>query len=65
LVNGTYGWQVQDDLRAGIERGVKELPTFFINDEVFHGKPTYANLSAAIDEALKKGRRKNSVKQRA
>ena len=65
LVDGMYGWQVQDDLREGIDRGVKELPAFFINEEVFHGKPTYANLSAAIDEALKKSKRKNAIKQKA
>jgi protein-disulfide isomerase len=65
LVNGTYGWQVQDDLHEGIERGVKEVPAFFINEKPFHGKPTYANLSVAINEALKKGKRKNNVKQRA
>src|SRR6187549_2135604 len=58
LVNATYGWQVQDDLREGIERGVKELPAFFINDEAFVGKPTFTNLSAAIESALKKSRKK-------
>jgi protein-disulfide isomerase len=65
LVNGVYGWQVQDDLKEGIERGVKQLPAFFINDEPFTGKPTYANLAAAIDEALKKTKRKSAQKQRA
>ncbi len=65
LVNGTYGWQVQDDLKEGINRGVKDVPAFFINDEPFTGKPTFANLSAAIDSALKKSKRKASVKQRA
>jgi protein-disulfide isomerase len=65
LVNGVYGWQVQDDLKEGINRGVKELPAFFINDEPFSGKPTFANLSAAIDSALKKSKRKTAAKQRA
>jgi protein-disulfide isomerase len=65
LVNGVYGWQVQDDLKEGINRGVKELPAFFINDEPFTGKPTYANLSAAIESALKKAKRKSTAKQRA
>ncbi|PZR21924.1 MAG: disulfide bond formation protein DsbA [Citrobacter freundii] len=65
LVNGVFGWQVQDDLKEGIDRGVKELPAFFINDEPFTGKPTYANLSAAIELALKKGKRKAPAKQRA
>ncbi len=65
LVNGKYGWQVQDDLREGLDRGVKELPAFFINDEPLKGKPTYANLSAAIKMALKKPKKKTPVKQRA
>jgi protein-disulfide isomerase len=65
LVNGTFGWQVQDDLKEGIDRGVKELPAFFINDEPFSGKPTFANLSAAIEAALKKSKKKTLVKQKA
>jgi protein-disulfide isomerase len=63
-VNGTFGWQVQDDLKEGIGRGVKELPAFFINDEPFSGKPTFANLSAAIELALKKTKKKSLAKQR-
>ena len=65
LVNGTFGWQVQDDLKEGLDRGVKELPAFFINDEPLKGKPTFANLSSAINDALKKSKRKSTVKQRA
>jgi protein-disulfide isomerase len=65
LVNGVFGWQVQDDLKEGIDRGVKELPAFFINDEPFTGKPTFANLSAAIEIALKKSKKKTPAKQRA
>src|SRR6188768_2159534 len=44
LVNGVYGWQVQDDLKEGLNRGVKEVPAFFINGEPFTGKWTFANL---------------------
>ena len=65
LVNGVFGWQVQDDLKEGIDRGVKDVPAFFINDEPFTGKPTYANLSAAIENALKKSKKKAPAKQRA
>jgi protein-disulfide isomerase len=65
LVNGVYGWQVQDDLKEGINRGVKDLPAFFINDVPFTLKPTYANLSAAIDSALKKAKAKNGKKPAA
>jgi protein-disulfide isomerase len=63
LVNGVYGWQVQDDLKEGINRGVKDLPAFFINDVPFSGKPTFANLSAAIQSALKKSKTKAPVKK--
>ena len=62
LVNGTFGWQVQDDLKEGIKKGVKELPAFFVNDVVVAGKPTLANLSAAIDAALKKTKKKSTKK---
>ncbi len=65
LVNGKYGWQVQDDLKEGIDRGVKEIPAFFINDELFTGKPTFDNLSKVIDAALKKAKRKMPEKKRA
>ena len=65
LVNGKYGWQVQDDLKEGIDRGVKEVPAFFINDEPFTGKPNFENLSKAIDAALKKAKRKAPEKKRA
>ena len=64
LVNGVYGWQVQDDLKEGINRGVKEIPAFFINDVPFTGKPTFGNLSSAIDAALKKSKKKSTAKQR-
>lgn len=62
LVNGVYGWQVQDDLKEGLDRGVKDIPAFFINDVPFVGKPTFANLSAAIDQALKKAKKKPAGK---
>lgn len=68
LVNGVYGWQVQDDLKEGLNRGVKDIPAFFINDIPFTGKPTFANLSTAIDAALKKSKKKpvsKPAKQRA
>ncbi len=56
LVNGFYGWQVQDDIKEGHNLGIKEIPAFFVND-VQVAKPTYANLKAAIDAALKKGKK--------
>jgi protein-disulfide isomerase len=57
LVNGMYGWQVQDDIKEGHNRGVKEIPAFFVDDVMVTGKPTFANISAAIDAALKKAKK--------
>ncbi len=67
LVNATYGWQVQGDMREGLNRGVKDVPTFFVNGVRVTGKPTYDELSKAIDAALKKTKQKKKVpaKQRA
>ncbi|MEO5967361.1 MAG: thioredoxin domain-containing protein [Ferruginibacter sp.] len=65
LVNATYGWQVQGDLRECLNRGVKDVPTFFINGERYNGKPVYEELSKAIEAALKKVKKKAPVKQRA
>jgi len=61
LVNGVYGWQVQDDIKEGMEKGVKEPPTFFVNDEMVTLKPTFENLSKAIDNALKKSKKKSAT----
>jgi protein-disulfide isomerase len=65
LVNATYGWQVQGDLREGMERGVTSVPAFFVNGELFSGKPTFENLSKVIEAALKKAKRKPAARQRA
>jgi protein-disulfide isomerase len=65
LVNGMYGWQVQDDIKEGHTRGVREIPAFFINDVPVTVKPTYANLKALLDSALRKARTKTAVKKKA
>jgi len=53
LINGKYGLFVQDDLKYGIELGVKEVPTFFINGKKIEDV-TVELLSNKINEALKK-----------
>ena len=66
LVNATYGWQVQGDIREGLNRGVKDVPAFFINGERYLGKPTFDGLSKALDAVLKKTKKKApAAKQRA
>ncbi|HLZ88862.1 MAG TPA: thioredoxin domain-containing protein [Puia sp.] len=53
LVNSTYGWQVRSDLLEGLNKGVRDVPAFFINGVLFTGKPTFENLRKGIEEALK------------
>jgi protein-disulfide isomerase len=67
LINSTYGWQVRNDLNEGIEKGVRDVPAFFVNGELVEGKPTYENLSKGINDALKKVKKKvvSAAKQRA
>jgi predicted DsbA family dithiol-disulfide isomerase len=65
LVNATFGWQVQGDIKEGLDRGVKDVPTFFINGVLVTGNPTYEVLSKQIDAALKKTKKKAPAKQPA
>lgn len=57
LLNGKYGWNVQDDLKEGIDLGVNDVPSFFIHGEKLDGNITVRSLSDFINNALKKGRR--------
>ena len=57
LVNATYGWQVQGDLREGLNRGVTTVPTFFVNGERV-GKPTYEDIKKGIEDAIKNLKKK-------
>jgi protein-disulfide isomerase len=52
LINSTWGLYVQDDLQEGLERGVRTIPTFFINGERYQGAATAEKLRAAIGEVL-------------
>jgi protein-disulfide isomerase len=62
LVNATYGWQVQGDIREGINRGVKDVPTFFINGERYTGKHNFDEMSKALDVVIKKTKKKAPAK---
>lgn len=48
LINGVYAWNVQDDLKAGIEAGVRDVPSFFFNGEKWDQDPTLENFDAKI-----------------
>lgn len=63
LVDGTFGWQVQDDMQEAINRGVKQVPAFFINGEAYTGKLSYPELSKQIETALKKSKPAKAAKK--
>ena len=56
LINGKYGLYVQDDLKYGIELGVKEVPAFFINGEKLEGNITEELLRDSINAAIEKAK---------
>jgi protein-disulfide isomerase len=65
LVNSHYGAYVQDDLKEGIELGVKDIPAFFINGKRFKGEVTFKDLSAAIKLSLQNKDSKGKGTQKA
>jgi protein-disulfide isomerase len=53
LINSTYGWFVQDDLKEGIKLEVTSVPALFINGERWEKEPTMKSLKLHIDGLLK------------
>ena len=48
LINGDWGWYVQDDLKDGINAGVTEIPALFINNVRFTKPLTFKNIEAEV-----------------
>lgn len=65
MVDGTFGWQVRADLMEGLNKGIKKIPAFFINGELYTGKISFEEMKKTITSALRKTKRKVPVKQRA
>ncbi len=61
LINSKYGWFVQDDLKDGIDLGVRDVPAFFINGEKLEGNISAKSLTAFINDALKKKKIKRAA----
>lgn len=53
LVDSVYGWSVRNDLLEGLDKGVRDVPTFFINNELYEGRPTFEGMKRVIGELLK------------
>ena len=56
MVDAYYGWTVRGDLIDGLNKGITDVPVFYINELKFTDKPTFKNLSSALDEAMKRNR---------
>ena len=52
LVDSLYGWTVRADLLEGVNKGVRDVPAIFINDELFSGKINGPAISKAIQEVV-------------
>ena len=63
LVNATFGWQVQADMKEAINMGIKTIPAFYINDEPYKGKINFDEMKKAILDAAKKAKKKTPTKK--
>ena len=52
LVNGTYAWQVREDLLEALDKGVRGAPTVYINEVRIEEELSFENLSHMIDTLL-------------
>jgi hypothetical protein len=59
-VNATYDGRSRVTLGKASKR-VTTVPAFFINGEMFNGKPTFDNLSKGLKPALKKAKKKEKT----
>lgn len=51
LVNGTYAWQVREDLMGAVDKGVRKAPAVFVNEERLEDLDI-SSLQDAINNAL-------------
>ncbi len=67
LVDSVYGWSVRADLLEGANKGITDVPFFYINGEAYKGPVNVSAFSKVIDELTKqkKAPAKTAVKKRA
>ena len=63
LMNGVYGFNVQDDLREGISLGIKEIPMLYINGELMDKPYTLPRIDKLIREKVKSKKSSPTGKQ--
>ncbi len=52
VINGTYAWQVREDLMEGLKRGIRDVPAVYINDVLIEAKISFDTLSKCIDKLI-------------
>ena len=67
LVDSVYGWSVRADLLEGADKGIRDVPFFYINGEVYKGPVNLNAFSKVIDliAKAKKAPAKAAAKKRA
>jgi protein-disulfide isomerase len=68
LVDSVYGWSVRADLLEGADKGIRDVPVFYLNGEMYKGAVNLNSLSKEIDSLLKKQKApaaKSAQKKRA
>jgi protein-disulfide isomerase len=58
MIDSCYAWTVRADLLEALNKGLKNVLVFYINGEKFNKKPSFNNLRAALELALKKSGKK-------
>jgi len=52
LQTHSFAGRVSWDFRSGVKSGVRDTPTFFINQKKYEGKLSYKDLKRAIQKDL-------------
>jgi protein-disulfide isomerase len=52
LIESVYGWAVRNDLLEGLDLGVRDVPTFFINGELYTKPVSFEKMKAVIEDKL-------------
>jgi len=52
LQTHSFAGRVSKDFRSGVKNGVRDTPTFFINQQKYDGKLSYKELKKAVQEHL-------------
>ena len=65
MVDSFYGFTVRADLLEGLDKGIREIPAFFINGKKVNGRPTLKNLSGVLNASLQNSKRITAPGQKA